>query len=125
MAADMITVQVFANTGESLMARLTVADAVKVRSEVTSIAYSIQEQQWNSTTREWESDGTAPVTGALVVATVMMTVVTAWGKDEGGYTFKWDAAGTLWPTADIAYEVTVSFVVSSITYRLKWMVETK
>jgi len=65
----------------------------------------------------------------LVVADVMLTALAEWRLDKIGYSFVFEAPGTLWPLAAKRYRVVVTFTQTSLAggknFILVWQVNTK
>ncbi len=67
------------------------------------------------------SDGTDVDSGSLVVADVMLTEPAGWNIEEEGYTFLWQAPGTLWPDEGKVYRIIVTFTtIDAIAFKLAW-----
>lgn len=102
-------------SGRGLRARPELADGgIMSLADVVSIAYSVTELPSGS-----------PATGSLTPSDVMFdSEQTPWDQG-GGYTFQWQAPGSLWPTASKQYFVDVAFTCSDgLVYKHAWQVTT-
>lgn len=93
-----------AGSSRGLQARIVLADdSAALRDDITAIGYAV----YNVT------DETGPVTGVLDPVDVMLTALAEWDVDDVGYSFIWQAPGTLWPDADKQYRIAVTFLTSA------------
>jgi hypothetical protein len=100
-----------------LQARPILADSLTMYlADVASISYTVTNL----------TDGGSPVTGTLTPADVMFdTKQIPWTEDRIGYTFLWQAPGSLWPTASKQYHIDVHLVgTDGCTYKHAWVVTT-
>lgn len=109
----------FAASSKGLLARpILPRNVPALQSHIQSISYAVHNL----------TDGGAPVTGNLVVATVMQAALQPWTLDSIGYSFLWAASGTLWPLADKSYRILVTFTTTaaeeSLQFTLAWQADT-
>lgn len=112
-----------AESARGLLARPYLPNNVVVlRSHIASITYEVYEVGGSGT----------PVIGTLVVSEVMLTAPSGkntWDKDAIGFTFVWEADGSLWPDPDKTYQIVVIFTTTialgSKSFKRIWRVTTK
>jgi hypothetical protein len=112
-----------ADSARGLLARpILPGNIIALREHIDTITYEIY--------KVGSSD--PPVTGILDVADVMLVAPSGkktWRKDEIGFTFNWQADGSLWPTAGESYQIIVIFTTKSTygskTFKRIWRVNTK
>lgn len=121
MSAAIFKFENFNNSAKGLVARPILPNKeIAIRDHIASVAYAV----YNIT------DGGAPTTGDLDVATVMFNLLQSWQYDAIGYTFLWDMDGALTPAAPKVYRVVLTFtllpaVLGGKSFRLAWESTTK
>lgn len=119
MAADVTRFEEFAGSARGLIARLILPNnAIGYKVDVQSISYAVNDVAVPGTV----------VTGSLDPDDVCFATAQVWNKDSKGYTFLWDAPGSLWPTAGKYYRIAVTFTLTaahnSRSTILVWEVQT-
>lgn len=120
MSEDIYRFDEWAGSGRGLEARpIMPNDIVALLSHIQSITYEVNDILIPGTI----------VSGSLDPDDVMFEEAQAWDKDDEGYTFLWNAPGTLWPTAGKKYRIVVAFVQTALqggnTFLRVWEVTTK
>jgi hypothetical protein len=120
MAASEFKFEEWAGSARGLCAR-------PIRGQKTPIvAADVQSVRYES----WDVDAkTLVASGPLTVADVMLAALAPWSYDDVGYTFLWEAPGTLWPVAGKSYRVIVYYTLTPLfnnnTFIRVWRVKTK
>lgn len=120
MSAEVHTFEEWAGAARGLISRPVLPDdTIMVQANVESISFAI----YNVT------DGGAPVTGSLDVATVMKASPQTWSRDSKGFTFLHEASGSWWSLASKKYRIVITFLTTvalgSKTLIEVWEVTTK
>lgn len=103
MSAEHLSITAWAGISEGLLSRPRLRDDTDATSEnIASITYASHVKGVDN----------PHATGELTVADVMHATPQrsdSWTSDTTGYTFAWQAPGSLWPTAGVEYRLIVTF----------------
>jgi hypothetical protein len=100
MEAEIFSFEEFNGSGKSLLAApYLVGNTLLTAADVEAITYKIKKMSDSS-----EVTGSVPLDA-------MLAVPAEWNRDEIGYTFQWDAPGTLWPDAGEVYRIIITFTL--------------
>lgn len=98
MKAEVFKFEEFAGSGKGLLAApILVDNELAVLDDIDSISYRVIKL----------SDG-SEVSGSIDLS-AMKSTPQPWNRDSVGYTFLWNAPGTLWPDPNEKYRIIVTF----------------
>ncbi len=104
-----------ASARDLIAAPLNSGNVLALRGTITSISYETYAKGSNALL----------ASGTLDKAVVMFTSAQSWSLDTIGYTFLWNAPGTLWPLANKKYRIVVTFTpTTGNPYVLVWEADT-